>query len=187
MSAYVLCFSPSASTSYLTLVTSSTPSSEVSVSGVSLPDLISPTLADILPDICRNKLTPTSLKPVTPTGLKPPPILLPTKPVSSLSSPVSALPSIVEKLAALPPLMLKPNINTSVSSNNVQPADLSISIRPPLGLEKKPRPPSLQLGPLPLSNGNIINKVVYSITSLVFTHIYCTFRKWRDWTAFLRV
>ena len=131
--------SPSASHSYLSLV--STPSSEVA--GVSLPDLISPTLADILPDITNHRSNGNNKLP------KPPPLLIQKQSSPSTTS-SSSLPAIVEKLASLPPLVLKPNLS--------QPTDLTISLRPQTLTEKKERPPSLQLGPL--TNGNVINKVM---------------------------
>jgi len=138
--------SPSASHSYLSLV--STPSSEVA--GVSLPDLISPTLADILPDITNHRSNGNSKLP------KPPPLLIQKSSPSSTTS--SSLPAIVEKLASLPPLVLKP-------SNLSQPADLTISLRPQNLSEKKERPPSLQLGPL--TNGNVINKKMERLDSIL--------------------
>ena len=132
--------SPSASHSYLSLV--STPSSEVA--GVSLPDLISPTLADILPDITNHRSNGNNKLP------KPPPLLIQKQSSPSTTTSSSSLPAIVEKLASLPPLVLKPNLS--------QPTDLTISLRPQTLTEKKERPPSLQLGPL--TNGNVINKVM---------------------------
>merc|ERR1712029_1054564 len=64
---------------------------------------------------------------------------------------------IVEKLASLPPLVLKPNLS--------QPTDLTISLRPQTLTEKKERPPSLQLGPL--TNGNVINKKMERLDSIL--------------------
>merc|ERR1719450_1226024 len=140
--------SPSASHSYLSLV--STPSSEVA--GVSLPDLISPPLADILPDITNHRSNGNSKLP------KPPPLLIQKSSPSSTTSSSSSLPAIVEKLASLPPLVLKP-------CNLSQPADLTISLRPQNLSEKKERPPSLQLGPL--TNGNVINKKMERLDSIL--------------------
>ena len=135
-------FSPSASNGYLSLVSAiTTPSSEVA--GVSLPDLVSPSLAELLPDLTNGhaKLTPT----------KPPPLIPKSSTSLTLASP--SLPAIVEKLISWPPGGLqKPS-----SGSEKAKADLTISLRPPISFEKKERPPSLPIGPL--TNGNVINKV----------------------------
>ena len=146
--------SPSAGTSsYLSLV--STPSNEVA--GVSLPDLISPTLAEILPDITNgringnNKLQKPPLPLLIQNITSPLPASSSTTLLTASSASGASLPSLVERLASLPPLALKPPIISP-------PADLTISVRPQNLAEKKERPPSLNLGPL--SNGNVINKVI---------------------------
>ena len=146
--------SPSAGTSsYLSLV--STPSNEVA--GVSLPDLISPTLAEILPDITNgringnNKLQKPPLPLLIQNITSPLPASSSTTLLTASSASGASLPSLVERLASLPPLALKPPIISP-------PSDLTISVRPQNLAEKKERPPSLNLGPL--SNGNVINKVI---------------------------
>jgi len=142
--------SPSASNGYLSLVSAiTTPSSEVA--GVSLPDLVSPSLAELLPDLTNGhaKLTPT----------KPPPLIPKSSTSLTLASP--SLPAIVEKLISWPPGGLqKPS-----SGSEKAKADLTISLRPPISFEKKERPPSLPIGPL--TNGNVINKKMERLDSIL--------------------
>ena len=164
--------SPSAGASYISLLTSvgglsglSTPSSEVA--GVSLPDLISPSLAEIIPipDITNGRANGSNKLPKPPLLIQNITSPLPVSSSSlssSLSSPPS-LPALVEKITSLPPEKLAalqspvpPLVLKSTDAIN-GPADLTISVRPQNLAEKKERPPSLNLGPI--INGNVINKV----------------------------
>ena len=160
--------SPSAGSTYISLLSSvsgltslNTPSSEVA--GVSLPDLISPSLAEIIPipDITNGRANGNNKIPKPPLLIQ---NITSPLPVSSsavsLSSPPS-LPALVEKITSLPPDKLAalqtPVPPLVLKSAISQPADLTISVRPQSLPEKKERPPSLNLGPI--INGNVINKV----------------------------
>ena len=188
--------SPSAGSTYISLLSSvsglssslSTPSSEVT--GVSLPDLISPSLAEIIPipDITNGRANGNNKIPKPPLLIQnitsPLPVSSSTV-SSSLSSPPS-LPALVQKITSLPPEKLAalqspvPPLVLKSSNAISQPADLTISVRPQNLAEKKERPPSLNLGPI--INGNVINKVPNFI-NLILCIINTVTRKWRGLTT----
>lgn len=172
--------SPSAGSTYISLLSSvsglsslNTPSSEVA--GVSLPDLISPSLAEIIPipDITNGRANGNNKIPKPPLLIQNITSPLPVSSsavTSSLSSPPS-LPALVEKITSLPPDKLAalqtPVPPLVLKSNNAisQPADLTISVRPQSLPEKKERPPSLNLGPI--INGNVINKKMERLDNIL--------------------
>jgi len=173
--------SPSAGSTYISLLSSvsgltsglSTPSSEVA--GVSLPDLISPSLAEIIPipDITNGRANGNNKIPKPPLLIQnitsPLPVSSSTV-SSSLSSPPS-LPALVQKITSLPPEKLAalqspvPPLVLKSSNAISQPADLTISVRPQNLAEKKERPPSLNLGPI--INGNVINKKMERLDNIL--------------------